>query len=170
MQMSLYVVDLTRSTCLISHLFQVMLCNFSARPGSEVVSFHHLAVRKRIRVWNWLFRKTLTLLKTLRSVLHGDPPVEWENPSKDCRDRYVIRLQILNRLLIILSSIPSEDKIIYRQLSIRGDCYAVSWGWTTNFNRDTWSASNLFNPSGIPARPLGTTSTRFGCSHSFSWR
>ena len=42
------------------------------------------------------------------------------------------------------------------------DGYAVSWGWTTNFNRDTWSASNRFNPSAIPARPLGSTSTWFG--------
>ena len=52
---------------------------------------------------------------------------------------------------------------IYRdQLSLKRDCYAVSWGWTANFNRDTWPASNRFNPSGIPARPLGSTSTWFG--------
>ena len=42
------------------------------------------------------------------------------------------------------------------------DGYAVSWGWTTNFDRDTLPASNRFSPSGIPARPLGTISTWLG--------
>ena len=73
--------------------------------------------------------------------------------------------------LISLHWIQSDDKILYRiNFQLKWGYYAVSSGWTTNFNRDTWSASSLSNPPCIPARPLGRTSTWFGCSYSISQR